>query len=384
MRRGRRRQFDPTIPGHIPQDKLPVGIYWDRRDKTWYRLSTGPDGRRRRENVARADAKLSELAAIAEAAGGDAAGTLAFALARFHESDKCLGLAATTRRGYEQCRRWLCDYPTRAGDLGTLQVDRLSRPLVQQLLDKVASTTPTKANAMLRYARRALRWAMNRGHCRTNPFDGLEAAQERAEHRMPESDALVRALAFARERGGRQAYTAGSVAPYLWVVIELAYRCRMRSIEVLDLTLASADARGIQVVRRKGSKDNVTLWTPHLRAVWDAALAMRAATLARIERKRKGGVVESIQPGKRALILSDDGSPLTIHGLRAAWQRFMRLASGPEGPLAAAERFSLHGLKHRGITDTERGDKRAGGGHVSDSIAARYDHDVPAVKPAGE
>ncbi|MCF7222796.1 hypothetical protein [Marilutibacter chinensis] len=51
--------------------------------------------------------------------------------------------------------------------------------------------------------------------------------------------------------------------------------------------------------------------------------------------------------------------------------------------IAEADRFSLHGLKHRGITDTvgNRADKQDAGGHVTPAMTHRYDHELPVVKP---
>ncbi|WP_313642683.1 hypothetical protein [Stenotrophomonas sp.] len=49
--------------------------------------------------------------------------------------------------------------------------------------------------------------------------------------------------------------------------------------------------------------------------------------------------------------------------------------------ISEAERFSLHGLKHRGITDTaeNRGDKQHAAGHVTPEMTDRYDHELPVV-----
>ncbi len=49
-----------------------------------------------------------------------------------------------------------------------------------------------------------------------------------------------------------------------------------------------------------------------------------------------------------------------------------------EGVITEEERFSLHGLKHRGITDSE--DKRSGG-HRTEAMRERYDHEIPIVEP---
>lgn len=55
------------------------------------------------------------------------------------------------------------------------------------------------------------------------------------------------------------------------------------------------------------------------------------------------------------------------------------------GIILPEERFGLHGLKHRGITDTKgnKADKQTASGHKSPSMLERYDHEVPVVKPAG-
>lgn len=52
--------------------------------------------------------------------------------------------------------------------------------------------------------------------------------------------------------------------------------------------------------------------------------------------------------------------------------------------IAEDDRFSLHGLKHRGITDTKgsKRKKKQASGHKTDSALNIYDHDVPVVMPA--
>jgi hypothetical protein len=45
------------------------------------------------------------------------------------------------------------------------------------------------------------------------------------------------------------------------------------------------------------------------------------------------------------------------------------------------QRFTLYGLKHRGITDST---DKASGGHRSPQMRQRYDHEVPIVEPAAE
>ena len=48
------------------------------------------------------------------------------------------------------------------------------------------------------------------------------------------------------------------------------------------------------------------------------------------------------------------------------------------------QRFTLHGLKHRGVTDTKgsRKRKQKASGHKSEGMVDLYDHEVPVVEPA--
>jgi hypothetical protein len=49
------------------------------------------------------------------------------------------------------------------------------------------------------------------------------------------------------------------------------------------------------------------------------------------------------------------------------------------GVITASERFALHGLKHRGITESK---DKASGGHRTERMRQRYDHETPLVEPA--
>ena len=151
--------------------------------------------------------------------------------------------------------------------LQALMTAKQNQPaLVQRLVDRIASDgTPAKANHLLRYLRRLFRWGINRGYCDTNPARGVEAARERRRRRLPELETVAALTEFARERGQRRRGEAGACAPYLWIVMELAYICRLRGIEVVTLTDAHHTPAGVHTNRRKGSRDSVIRWYPRLR-----------------------------------------------------------------------------------------------------------------------
>lgn len=157
------------------------------------------------------------------------------------------------------------------------------------------------------------------------------------------------------------------------------YLCRLRPIEVSTLTDANRTDLGVMTNRRKGSRDNIVRWTPRLRAAWDALVDRRA----RIWKAKRTAV--PLAPEQRRLLVNEQGQPLAIATLKTAWGRLMRGAV-VEGVIAPEERFGLHDLKRRGVTDTagNRADKRQASGHRSEAMMDVYDLEVPVVNPAGE
>lgn len=375
---GRKRKHDPTIPAHIDQARLPPGIYWDRTGKgRWILVDTTADGARQTRRVAGPDARLSELQAIVEDLHSTTGrGTVGRVMERFHNSSAFAKLEPRTQADYRGYRRTIEALRTRSGGtFDQLLVDRLTPPVLQRLVENFAAAgTPTKGNRLFRYLHRVFRWGVNHGECRTNPGAGVVQATEANKVRVPELAAYMRVLEFAQARGRLPTTAAGSLPPYLWICMELAYLCRLRGIEVITLTDQHITAEGIRTNRRKGSGDGVMSWHPRLRAAVDAALELRQLATDRHRRP------VPLRPEDRTLIVKHDGAPLTKSGLDTAWQRMMRQAVAA-GVLASDERFGLHAMKHRGISDTtgHLGDKQQAAGHRSPQMTQRYDHSVPTI-----
>ena len=169
------------------------------------------------------------------------------------------------------------------------------------------------------YTRLLYSWGLRRGLVRGNPGKGVSGAKERKLQRLPHEAVYMALLQFALERADRKARTEGLIAPYLPIVMELGYLCRLRGIETLTLTEAQADDVGIRIQRRKGSRDNVVRWNPRLRAAWDAATAYRRDIIERTTR------ITPLPAEDRLVILAEHGEPLTKSGLDTAWQRFISL-----------------------------------------------------------
>lgn len=164
--------------------------------------------------------------------------------------------------------------------------------------------------------------------------------------------------------------------PYLWMVMEPGYLCRLRGIETLTLTESQATEEGLHTNRRKRSRDSLVEWSPRLRSAWDAAITRREGIIARHK------LPVQLRPEQRFLFLAEHGEPLQKTSLDSTWQRFIQLSLS-EGVITVEERFSLHDLKPKGGTDTvgNRADRQDALG-VSDAMMKVY-KSVPRVKPSG-
>lgn len=370
----RQRKHDPSIPEHIDQRKLPTGCYWNRRDRNWYTLRAG----KRSKPIAGADALLSDLHKAMELAQGTDASTLDYMLGKFEESGQFKNeISDATRDDYRYCRDVLQRHATKLGvPFSSLRRAAITPPLIQRLVNDIAKAFPAKANHVKRYLSVAYQWGVLNGYAESNVAQGVRQAKERKAHRMPEADTARAVVAFLRVRGALPSRRKGSVAPYVWAVAEIAYRCRMRSVEVRNLTDADKTDAGIIVDRVKGSDGNVTRWCPELVEAWGWLVARRA----RIWLKKPALRGKALRP----LIVSEDGCALSKSALNSAWRRAMAAAI-EAGVIDADSRFGLHGLKHRGITDTpgRRADKKAASGHKTDAMLELYDHELQVVDPAG-
>ncbi|MGS0539191.1 hypothetical protein [Xanthomonas oryzae] len=84
----------------------------------------------------------------------------------------------------------------------------------------------------------------------------------------------------------------------------------------------------------------------------------------------------------RPLFVGEDGDLLTRSGFNTSWQRLMKNSIADE-VITVAERFAVHGLKHRGVTDT-KGDKKLASGHRTDAMVHVYNRELAHVEPADD
>ncbi|NNA99321.1 site-specific integrase [Pseudomonas gessardii] len=382
MKRGRKRQHNPNIPGHIDQAALPRSVYFDHRGAgCWYSLYFNEAGRRQRQNLCAGNVTLSELHRLIEERNGVDRDSLQYLCDEFHKSDQYKVLSPKTHDDYVYSRDVLLAFPTKLGKpLGDLAVLKFTPALIQRVIDKIAQEgKPSKAAHALRYLRRVMQWGRNRGFVKDNPAKGIESPKERKQRRLPDDTVMVNLIRFARQQGQLKSGQPGACSPYLWYVMEIGYLCRLRGIETITLTDENELAEGVLTNRRKGSRDNIVRWSTRLRAAWDAAKSVRTETW---ERKR---VPVPIRADQRFLIISATGRQLSKSGLDTAFQRLIVQAID-KGILTEEQRFGMHDFKRKGITDTvgTRADKQQASGHKDESMMDVYDLSVPTVNPSAD
>lgn len=303
-----------------------------------------------------ADMPTSEIWRAVEAIqrDGQPRRTLRWLCDQYLASPEHRGKAPATQRRYESHAAMICASPLTNGALfGDVDPNGITPGTIRKYLDRHAET-PVTANRQIALLSVVFSWCYERDMVKSNPVKGVRKFSEHARTRyvQPQEYAIM--------------YQAAQLYPYIPPIMELAYLCRMRLCEVLDLTRANLTEQGVHVRRRKGSRDNITAWNLRLRAAVDAALAL----------PRK---IRQLDPAKDHVIPSPDGGRLRESTVQTAWQRLYPIAEG----MGLKERFTIHDLKAAGITDTE-GDKMAAGGHKSAAMLPVYDRLPPVVEPTGK
>lgn len=382
--RGRKRKPDNTIPAHIHPDKLPDKCYWDKSGKGhWYTIYQDETGRNRRKRIADRHATLSELHKLIEEFNGTSPNTFTWLSSLFQSSPDFKHLAKSTRKDYQYCSDLIADHPTKQTVLlGAAPLSQWNKPMVRKLIDQIITARgPSAANHALRYLRRLFAWGSERGYVAQNYAAGIKQAKETPKQQYVETTAYIQMLEYAKECGSKQVNAAGSCPEYLWAVMEIAYLCRLRGIEVATMNESHYTELGALCQRRKNSRTNIAIWNDRLKAAWDSLITRRN----RIWQAKKMPV--PVKPQDRPLIVNKSGGPIKKSSIDTAWQRLITRAMAGENPIITADqRFSLHDLKRKGITDTEgtRADKQDAAGHRSQRMMDVYDKSIPAVKPSGE
>jgi integrase len=282
--------------------------------------------------------------------------TLDWLMQQYLESAQFRERAPKTQKEYHAQAKTLSAATIKAGGtFGQVDAERVTPGVITRYADarKKADGTPAPvaANREIAFLSTCFSWAVARDLLKTNPCKGAERNTERHRTRYV-TDAEYQAV-----------YQLAARWPHIQCAMEFAYLCRMRLGEVLDMRESDIKPDGIHVRRTKGSRDNLTLWSPRL----EMALALSRSL-----------PMPQARPINAHLLRGKKGEKITVSGFHDIWQPLMKSAVE-----TGIKPFHFHDLKAKGISDSD-GDKQQASGHKTAAMVQAYDRKLARVKPAGE
>jgi len=360
------------IPAHIDGKKLPTGTWWNKsgHGKWMIKIKDTATGKWKSKRICGPAATLAEIWQAYESLNAPMVATFATISLDFQLTPIWRKLAISTQKDYLDCHQHICSRKISTNDtLGCLPITKWTVGLVRKYRDSRGESSESRANKELAYIKRVFSWAYEYEKIKFNPTLGVKKLSIKARQHYAEDRDYEFMLQIARE----------SNYWYVWPAMEIAYLCRMRLSEVLDLTDANVLPEGLLIKRRKGSRDNITEWNERLRAAWDHAVNTRNRILS--ERKQP----HPIRPEDRHIIISErTGDKIVADSLKTAMGRITVATK-----LAAEERgvnwvpFTFHDLKRKGVSDTT-GNKLDASGHRTAAMMNVYDVKLKTVKPSNE
>ena len=122
--------------------------------------------------------------------------------------------------------------------------------------------------------------------------------------------------------------------PIYRAAMEVAYQCRAREIEILNITCDDILDEGIYIKRAKGSIPEITLWNRRLRTA--VTMAQKVCN----------------NPNSDYLFHDEDGSKITPKHFSSRFKDCIRRRVAA-GKITAQERFTFHDMKAKGVSDHE-------------------------------
>ncbi len=334
-------------PRSRKNQKLPEYVYLKKG--RYVLVEYNPETRKQTEKrLCSGEATLAQVWAVYEKMTIPAGGrtkTFRWLSKQYQDSLMFLKKAASTQQDYRGYHRRICSKMLEDGRyFGDIPLKNWTIPTVRKYLDqREKEDACIGGNREKSYISLVFSWAIERdlGGVTINPAKGVRRNEERARTRYV-TDAEFEAA-------------KSELSGYLPIIMELAYLLRARLSEVLDLTRDDVLDEGIYLHRRKGSRDAITRWSPALKSAVDAAKILRINLF-----------------GKH-LIQGRSGDRLSESTVQTACGRFMRKKW-------QGERFTIHDLKAKGITDTP-GDKQRAGGHKDPRMVHVYDRKPIDIEP---
>jgi hypothetical protein len=257
--------------------------------------------------------------------------------------------------------------------LGDVALNKVKRSLIRKYLDNYPA--PIQANRHVQFMKAAWTWVMQRyDNIENNPCIGVTLNPQKPRDRYIEDWEYAVVYTCATGQG----------VPIFAPAMEIAYLQRARRGEVFALRSTDYFDEGLFLDRSKGSDNEITEWSPRLRA----AVAYCDAIYPD---------ARTVPIDGRYLLHTKEGTPYKESALNSAWKRLINRAMryGAKIPkeliedarkagakidgetVTLKDRFTFHDIKAKGKTDHPTGYA----GHRSPKMEAVYQR-KPKVIPA--
>ena len=362
------------VPAHIDATKLPKGIWYDSKGNRWrIRQLDDATGKYKKIRLCSGQASLSQIWQAFEARQQHSVTTFKTLSLDFQKSTKWRDLSPLTRKDYLNCHNHIIATQTGSGiAFGDQPFAKWTTGTIRKYVDFRGEDSRSRANKELSYIKTVLKYAYQYDKITDNISVGVTKLNVAARQHYATDKDFNFLLQVAKE----------SAFWYLPFAMTIAYQARMRLAEVLDLTDAAEQADGLYIARRKGSKDNIMLWTDSTKAAWEAAKAKRNSIIA----KRK--MPQQIDPARRYICISErTGDRITTSAFESAKKRIDKTAKAKAEQLGIDyTHFTFHELKKKGISDYKGNDydKMQASGHRSLDMMKIYNLGKAKVKATTE
>jgi integrase len=329
------------------EDWLPLRVYRGRSSYEFRPKNSGPIKLRKFKKddngilIENDQIKLEVLNAHASILNGASDRNVEWLIRSYFKSKQFLQLAANSQKLYTQlANKYLLPV------FGQMEPKAVTPLHVRKFMDKLGDRVESTANRCHTVLSTVFGWGYERNIVTVNPVLGIKKHKEKPRSRYIEDWEFDLVYKISLE----------SSYPWIAPMMDIAYLCRMRAIEVRSLTESDLLTEGVFVNRRKDSMNEITTWSPRLRkAISDASKLRKSITEDRL------------------LFVSSSNGSIPKTSFDSAWQRIRRHAL--ENGLT--ESFNFHDLKAKGITDHAT----KSGGHRSKKMAAVYDRKPDTIEP---
>ena len=377
---GRPRRENPNIPAHINTTNLPDGLIYDNERLRWRFAYFDSLGKRHFKQVGSKTSKLAQILNNIERLGIEKPNTFSWLVNEYLQDARFLDLKPATQKNYLACYALIKKQSVKQKSVTTLLLKNWSSGLCQQINTQIAKKNgPSMANHCHSFLSLVFTYGKNYNYVTTNHATGVYKAKCRPAQQWVSTEVYSRVLSYAKKRGSTLPKTRGSSPYYIWLMMEISYLCRLRGVETRTLTEDKMLENGLQCDRRKGSKGNITIYNDRLLSVLNSAI------LHRDNIWRSNGYPVPISKEDRLLIVNNTGQAVSLDSFHSAWQKFINFAINDK-IITNDERFSLHDLKRKGISDTAGtgSDKKDASGHRSDAMMQVYDKSLISVPAASD